>query len=469
MFPYSSDDGFSVIDFREINRDLGTWGDIENLRSAYSLMFDAVVNHVSRQSSYFRGFVSGEKAYRDFFIAADPLADYSTVIRPRALPLLTAVDTHEGTKHIWTTFSDDQMDLNYKNPKVLLEILDVLLLYAFRGSRFIRFDAIGFVWKEAGSSCMHLPQAHEMVKLMRAVLQSCSPGCSIVTETNVPHRDNISYFGNGHDEAAMVYQFPLPPLVLFSFLSGNAGHLSDWAASLEQTTADTAYFNVLASHDGIGLRPVEDILSGEERNLMVRETLARGGEIGYRTLPDGSQTPYELNINYLDAVAGDEKDDTARTQKFMASQCILLSMMGLPAVYYHSLFGSRGDRDGYVKSGIKRRINREKLDADKLLAELRETGSLRYMVASRYKELIRLRRELPAFHPNSPQAVLRPAPEIFALFRGEGEGRVLVLVNVSGRRIKTEAGFSGQDVISGEVCGPSVEMKPWQYRWIKMS
>ncbi|MDR0450629.1 MAG: sugar phosphorylase [Treponema sp.] len=468
MFPYSSDDGFSVIDYREIDPALGSWEDIGKLGAAYGLVFDAVINHVSRKSRYFAAFVSGDPACKDFFITADPKADYSLVTRPRALPLLTPVETAEGTKHLWTTFSEDQIDLNYKNPRVLLEMLDILLLYACRGARFIRFDAIGFAWKELGTSCMHLPQVHQMVKLMRAVLQSCAPGCSIITETNVPHKDNVSYFGKGDDEAAMVYQFPLPPLTLFSFLTGDASRLSDWAAGLEPSVPGTAYFNFLASHDGIGLRPVEGLLSGEERDLLVKECLARGGEIGYRTLPDGSRDPYELNINYLDAIAADVEDDEARARKFMASQCVLLSMMGLPAVYYHSLVGSRGDREGYIQSGIKRRINREKLDFPRLRSELGDPASLRGLVASRYKALIRLRRELSAFHPNSPQQVLRLGAEVFALLRGRESERVLALVNVSGRALSIDTGFSGRDLVSGEDCGPRLEMEGWQYRWIRI-
>jgi sucrose phosphorylase len=467
LFPFSSDDGFSVIDFREIDPALGTWDDIAELGSNYDLMFDAVINHASRQSSYFRGFAAGEAAWRDFFITADPAADYSRVIRPRTLPLLSPVETAEGKKFVWTTFSDDQIDFNYKNPQVLLEMLDILLLYARRGARFIRFDAVGFIWKEPGTSCMHLPQAHALVKLARAVLQTLAPGCSIITETNVPHRDNISYFGSGHDEAALVYQFPLPPLVLFSFLKENAEALTGWAAALEPTSADTAYFNFLASHDGIGLRPVEDILSAADRDFMARETLNRGGELGRRTLADGSEVPYELNINYLDAVAADAPDDTVRAQKFMASQCILLSMMGLPGIYYHSLLGSRGDRRGCLDSGIKRRINREKLAAPKTLAELRRPGTLRNLVSREYRRLIALRRGIPAFHPNSPQRVRPLAPEVFALERGQPGNEVLVLVNVSGKRVVLETDFPGKDLVSGESCGGRLDLGPWQYRWIK--
>jgi sucrose phosphorylase len=467
MFPYSSDDGFSVIDFRQINPEMGTWKDIEKLNAGYDLMFDAVINHVSRESAWFKGFTEGNPAYRDFFITANPDGDYTKVVRPRSLPLLTKVETSEGPQYVWTTFSDDQIDLNYKNPAVLLEILDILLLYAGKGGRFIRFDAIGFAWKEEGTSCMHLPQVHEMVKLMRAVLQSCAPLCSIITETNVPHADNISYFGSGHDEAALVYQFPLPPLVLFSFLKQDASRLSQWAASLEPTGNDTAYFNFLASHDGIGLRPVEDILNDAEKEFMVKETLARGGQIGYRSLSDGSEVPYELNINYLDAIAGDETDTQRQAQKFMASQCILLSMMGLPAIYYHSLFGSHGDPAAYKESGIKRRINREKLDAGVLLNELHQSGTLRNLVVSRYKQLICLRKTLQAFHPNSPQRVLCLEPEVFALLRGERPEQILVLVNVSGRQVTVQPGRAGTDLVSGEACGPAVNLAPWQYRWIR--
>ncbi len=467
--PYSSDDGFSVIDFRQVDPALGNWEDIRRLSSNYDLMLDAVVNHVSRESGYFKGYLAGEERYSGFFIEADPADDNSQVIRPRTSPLLTPFIASNGaTKHLWTTFSADQVDLNYKNPRVLLEILDVLLFYAGQGARFIRFDAIGFAWKERGTSCMNLKQAHSLVKLMRAVLESCAPGCSIITETNVPHRDNISYFGDGYDEAAMVYQFPLPPLVLFSFLSQSAEHLTRWAQTLEPTTAATTYFNFLASHDGIGLRPAEGILSSAELAMMVEQTLKRGGQVSCRTLPDGSEEPYELNINYLDAVAGDMDCDAQKAQKFMASQCILLSMMGMPAIYYHSLLGSSSDTEGYEESGIKRRINRQKLDADTVLFELARKDSLRAMVVEGFRKLIHIRREQAAFSPNSPQRVLRLSPEVFALVRGEPGNRVLVLVNVSSRELELETGMPGVDLVSGEACGRGASMAPWQYRWIKL-
>lgn len=468
MFPYTSDDGFAVTDFREINPDLGDWEEIARLRENYDLMYDAVINHVSRSSSYFQEYAKGNPYYQNFFIECDPEADYSSVIRPRALPLLTEYETEMGRKVLWTTFSEDQLDLNFKSPEVLLEILDVLLLYVAKGARFIRFDAIGFAWKELGTTCMHLPQTHKLIKLMRAVLEECAEGITIITETNVPHKDNISYFGNGHDEAGMVYQFPLPPLTLYSYLSGDATYLLNWAETIEEVSEDVTYFNFLASHDGIGVRPVEDILNNEQRHLMEEETLKRGGKISYRFLPDGSKVPYELNINYLDAIAGDETDQELMVRKFMGSQCILLSVMGMPAIYYHSLVGSRNCYQDYEESGINRRINREKLDADAVAAELHDPSSLRAQVLEAYRSLLAVRKKEQAFAPDSPQKIVRLDKRVVSFFRGEGEDRVLVLVNVSGKKFTIDIGVTGCELLSGRRVEGSVEVGAYNYLWIKV-
>ena len=468
MFPYTSDDGFSVTDFKEINPELGDWEDIGNLGKQYDLMFDAVINHVSKSSRYFKEYAAGNPHYRGFFIEADPDGDYSTVIRPRTQPLLTKFDTSMGTKYLWTTFSEDQLDLNYRDPEVLMEILGVLLLYAAKGARFIRFDAIGFAWKELGTTCRHLPQTHELIKLMRCVLEYCARGCTIITETNVPHKENISYFGSGYDEAGLVYQFPLPPLTLYSYLSGSAEHLSDWAAGLEPTTEATAYFNFLASHDGIGLRPVEDILSEGERRLMVAEVMERGGEVGYRSLADGSMVPYELNINYLDAIAGNETDMGKMVRKFLGSQCILLSVMGMPAIYYHSLLGSRNCYKDFEESGIKRRINREKLDADQLKAELSDPDSLRSRVLAGYRQMLKIRKQEDAFSPNSPQQVLKLDERVFALLRGTKENQILVLINVSDDVVELKTGMAGSG-LSGKQMNQEVTLEPYEYLWMKIN
>jgi sucrose phosphorylase len=469
MFPYTSDDGFSISDFREVNPELGSWKDIDKLNEEYELMFDAVINHASISSTYFREFLNETDRYKNFFIEADPKKDYSKVTRPRALPLLTEFEAKSGSKYIWTTFSEDQVDFNYKEPEVLLEVLDTLLFYASKGARFLRLDAIGFAWKEDMSTCMHLPQTHELIKLMREVLEACVKGCTIITETNVPHKDNISYFGNGYDEAGLVYQFPLPPLTLHSFISGNAHELSKWAASLEETTAATTYFNFLASHDGIGMRPVEDILSEDQRNLMVKAVIDRGGQIGYRSTSDGLQVPYELNINYLDAVAGDESEIDSIVQKFMSAQCVLISVVGMPGIYYHSLLGSRNCYKDYEESGIKRRINREKLDLDQLYKELDNPNSLRRKVLDRYREMIRLRKNYKAFSPNSPQKVLSIDERIFSFLRGIKDQKILVLINVSKEKVTLNTDYIGLELFTNKKISGKICIQPYEYLWILLN
>ncbi|GIQ61615.1 sucrose phosphorylase [Paenibacillus cisolokensis] len=359
FYPYTSDDGFSVVDYYQINPELGTWEDIQSFSANFELMFDAVINHISSKSPWFQRYLQGDAAYRNYFIEADPNADYSSVTRPRALPLLTEFDTAYGKKHLWTTFSDDQIDLNYANEQVFLEIAKLLLFYTRKGARLLRFDAIGYIWKRLGESCIHLPEAHKIVQLFRDILDVASPGTIVITETNVPHKDNISYFGNGHNEAHMVYQFPLPPLTLHTMATGNVRKLASWASSLEPISKETAFFNFLASHDGIGVVPAKGILSDEEINYLVELVQRRGGFVSYKHNGDGTQSPYELNINYFDALSDADDDEDRKVSRFLAAQTILLSLAGVPGIYVHSLLGSRSDLKGVEATGRYRSINRE--------------------------------------------------------------------------------------------------------------
>ncbi len=309
FFPYSSDDGFSVIDFRQVDPKLGNWHNIQNLANSFSLMVDLVINHVSSQSDWFQKFLKGDKKYEDFFITVPPDTDLSKVVRPRALPLLTEVQTYAGKKYVWTTFSPDQIDLNYKNPEVLIEVIDVLLGYIANGAEIIRLDAIAYLWKEVGTSCIHLPQTHAVVKLLRAILDEIAPRVILISETNVPHQENVSYFGSHFegdkqrgDEAQLVYQFPLAPLVLHTFYSGDVTALREWASAISTPYPQSYFFNFIASHDGIGIRPAEGLLSRDQIQNLVNSTLQHGGQVSYRTNPDGAKSVYELNITLYDAL-----------------------------------------------------------------------------------------------------------------------------------------------------------------------
>jgi sucrose phosphorylase len=499
FWPYSSDDGFSIIDYRRVNPDMGDWSDIERIGAEYSLMADLVLNHCSAKSRWFEGFLAGEAPYTDYFITVDPGTDLSMVARPRAHPLLTPFETAEGTKHVWTTFSADQVDLNFAEPRVLEEMLDVLLLYIEHGARIIRLDAIAYLWKEIGHRSIHHPKTHLVVQLFRAVVEDIAPWVVIITETNVPHEENLSYFGDGHNEAHMVYNFSLPPLVLDAFLREDTGHLTAWASSLRRPSSEVTFFNFLASHDGIGLLPARGILTPEEIDEMIAMVKDRGGRISYKATPDG-EIPYEMNVNYLSAVTDPNLPAEQRARAFLASQAVMLAMAGVPGVYVHSLLGSTNWEEGLEQTGINRSINREKLDYPTVIDELTTTGTLRATVFEGYRRMLQVRAAEPAFHPAAAQTVLEAGPQVFALLRGAPQPGsagadagdadaplVLCLQNVSARdaecTFRSDAVGSPREntfreLITDDVFFPhwekgrqgefSVDLEPFEVMWLKL-
>lgn len=469
MFPYTSDDGFSVVDYMKINPNLGTWDDIKTLSSKYDLMFDAVVNHISKSSEWFEEYKKGNKEYHNFFKEVDLTKDYSQLIRPRALPFYYPYMTKEGSKNIWATFSEDQVDLNYENPLVLIKVLEVLVEYAKRGAKYIRLEAIGFIWKLDQSPSMHLKETHALVQIMREVVDLCVEGTILITETNVPHIDNISYLGREEKEAHMVYQFPLPPLTWYSFVSHDASKLMKWASSLDKTPlkVGTTYFNFLASHDGVGMRPTEGILTDQDRALLVERTKKNNGYIGYKNNSDGTKSPYEMNINYFDALYDAEEPLELNVKKFLAAHVILLSMIGIPAIYIHSLIGSRNDNEGVIESGIKRRINRKKVDYKELQQEL-ESDYIRKTVFKSLCELLQIRKKHKAFSPDSIQQSMRLDDRVFSVVRynEKTNEKILVLVNVSNEFIVMNTLRNGLNIITNEKVNDIVELNGYEFAWV---
>ncbi|MBN1264218.1 MAG: hypothetical protein JXA25_01905 [Anaerolineales bacterium] len=489
FFPYSSDDGFSVMDFYSVDPTLGSWEDISHLKdTGCRLMFDTVINHVSTGSDWFLGFLNGDERYLDYFITVDPDADLSMVTRPRSLPLLTRFETAGGPKYVWTTFSADQIDLNFSNPDTLLAILDVILFYIRQGADIIRLDAIPYLWKEIGTTCIHLPQAHAFVQLLRAVLDELKPDVLVIAEANVPHDENISYLGDGTDEAHMVYQFSLPPLTAHALISGSSEYLSSWASNLNTPSPGTSFLNFTASHDGVGVRPAAGILPEKEVARLIKQTLAHGGKISSKTNQDGSKSPYELNINYYDLLNDPASTEPQELQvnRFLASQAIMLMVKGIPGLYFHSLVGSRNDYEGVAKTGHARSINREKLQLIPFLEELQDPGSLRNAVFSRYKSLLEVRTRESSFHPSGGQEVLDAGPAVFAVLRTSPDGseQILAMQNVASAEQevhirlpetvnqKQQSGW--HDLLSFEQYHleagvVSLKLSPYQTVWLKLS
>jgi glucosylglycerate phosphorylase len=486
FFPYSSDDGFSVIDYYKVNPCLGKWKHIKELNENVTLMFDLVLNHISAKSKWFCEYLKSNKKYKDYFIAVESDTDISKVVRPRALPLLTEfdveyedIDLKKEKKYIWTTFSADQVDLNFSNPKVLIEMINVFLFFVSKGARIIRLDAIAYLWKKAGTECIHLPETHEVVKIFRDIVVLLKADVIILTETNVPHEQNLSYFGNGQDEAHMIYQFSLPPLLSHAILRQDSSYLCKWVKTIKDISNKSTYFNFTASHDGIGVLPAKTIISDKEINFLAETVKQKGGYVSYKD-DNGKKVPYELNINYLDFINNLEDSNEIKAKRFMVSQAVMLSLKGMPGIYIHSLLGSRNYEQGVKETGKPRSINREKLEYNKVVSDLKQTDSLRCLVFSKYYNLLKIRKKYKAFNPSAGQKIIDTKKEIFCMLRTSVDKKqnILVCINISDKQISQEVDLNeiieikkAKDVVLNNkiefICNKiTLSLNPFQISWI---
>jgi len=445
FFPYSSDRGFSITDFWTVNPKLGSWEDIERMTEKYRMMFDGVFNHISAESRAFKEMLNGNPTFKDIaivFHSPDELTPEQRrmLVRPRTSDILTKYYSIDGPIWVWTTFSPDQIDLNFKNPFVLAWVVHTLLLYVRKGANLVRLDAVTYLWSEPGTSSANLEQTHEIIKLLRDVLDIGAPNVALVTETNVPHEENISYFGNGYDEAQMVYNFTLPPLVLHTFYSEDATKLSEWAAALDYPSHQTTFFNILDTHDGVGLMGVNGILSREEIDAMIERAKTHGAFVSYKALGDGGQEPYEINTTWYGAMnaEGDGEPLEIKAKRFVASRSIALALRGVPGIYFHGLIGTGNDPSVVEKSGVKRDINRVPIVERELLAQAENPDSKLMQIVTRLLRLLKIRTRTYAFHPNVPQEILNVSPRVFALVRipENNEKPILAVTNISNRRIE---------------------------------
>jgi len=477
--PYSSDDGFSVIDYYSINEKLGDWKDVQRLSEDYKVMADLVINHCSVESEWFQQFLKGEEPGKDYFITADPNVDWINVVRPRATPLLTRVETVDGEKHVWCTFSPDQVDLNFACPEVLIECLRIIRYYLDQGVNWFRLDAVGFLWKEEGTSCMHLPQTHEIIRVIRLFIEHASPDAVVVTETNVPNHENISYFGNGN-EAHLIYNFSLPPLLLNTLLTGSSMHLRKWLTTMPPAQYGRAFLNFIASHDGIGLRPTEGILSDDERDSLMDTMKKYGGEISMRRMPDGKEKPYEINISLFDALQGTitGKPDDLQIQRFICAHTIVLALEGIPAIYIHSFLATENDHELRKETGRVRSINRHKWDEDEIVKKLSDAKSSHAQVLNGLRERIQVRQKQPAFHPNATQYTLQLDDGLFGVWRqnGKRDQSIFALNNISSvakeinlQELNLIDSEDWMDLLTNQViedCRGVVVLQPYQSMWI---
>ncbi|HER24040.1 MAG TPA: sugar phosphorylase, partial [Candidatus Atribacteria bacterium] len=458
---------------------LGDWKDIEDIQQKIDLMLDLIANHISSKSLWFKEYLKGNPKYENYFLSMDKDTDISSVTRARAHPLLTRFKRKGEEIYLWTTFSSDQIDLNYNNEKVLREIIDVILFYASKKVKIIRLDAIGHAWKKLGTSCINLKEIHYIIQLIRSILDEIFPDVLLITETNVPHQENISYFGDGYNEAQLIYQFPLPLLVIHTFFTGDASRLFEWASQIKNLSDRTTFFNVLATHDGLGVVPVTNILSDQEITNIANDVREKGGYISYKKVKDGTEKPYEMNITYYSALSDPKNSSELNVKKFIASQAIILSLIGIPGIYIHSLFGSKNYLEGVMKTGQKRTINRKKIPYDKLKEDLTNLNSRENKIFTEFMRLINKRKSEKAFHPNGKQEVFFLKRELFSLIRTspDGKERIIAVHNITGNiqglcLARNQFHLNEKeyyDIVSEKIINiEKILLEPYQMMWIKV-
>lgn len=424
FYPYSSDDGFSVMDYYKVNPDYGSWDDVSVIGQNFDLMFDLVLNHVSSRGEWFRRFLAGDEKFKDFFIHSDGPVDPTGVFRPRTSELTTPFETTWGERYVWTTFSSDQVDLNFKNPEVLLETIRVFLYHIEHGARAVRLDAVAYVWKELGTSCFDLPEAHTIVRVFRAVIDRVAPQVWLVTETVLPHKQNISYFGDGKNEAHLAYNFPLETLLLYTVIAEDTKPITNWISTIDDAFGEeTTLLNLSVSHDGIHAVPAKGILDDMEMSRVARQVDDRGGKVLHRTTEDGKQDVYEFNITYPSAFDS--------LEAFLASQLLCLALRGVPLIYFNTFFGMKNWTDGVEQLGYGRAINRKKYTKKELSAILDDGESPEYSIVSRYALILKKRSKESLFSPQAKQRAYLVLDGLFVLERFDNVRKLLVVVNVT--------------------------------------
>ena len=467
------------MDYLAVNESHGGWPEIEAIARDYKLMSDLVINHMSARSRWFENYKKRIDPGKDYFFEGNPKDDLSQVVRPRTSPLLNPVQTDDGERYVWCTFSEDQVDLNFANPQVLLEFAGIIRQYLERGVMIFRMDAVAFLWKEPGTPCIHLQQTHELIKILRLLIEHHTPDAVVITETNVPNRENLTYFGNAN-EAHAIYNFSLPPLLINTLVTGNCRHLKTWLMSMPPAQLGTTYLNFIASHDGVGLRPTDGLLTEDEKQRLINTMESFGGKVSYRRTADGRDQPYEMNIALWDALKGTAEGGADHWQlaRFLCAHTIMLALEGIPAFYIHSLLATENDQARVEHTGRLRSINRSQWQLSQLEETLADPLTHHSKAFRELKRLIAIRRAQSAFHPNATQFTLHLGLQLFGFWRQSmrREQSVFCIHNISSEVQQvalSDINLIGTDrwvdLISGmevdDLAG-SITLKPYQSVWL---
>jgi sucrose phosphorylase len=438
FYPWTSDDGFSPIDYKEVDENYGTWENVKNIK--FKKMFDCVFNHVSSENPFFKKALSGDEAAQKMFHIFDE-AEYKDntfqenikkVVRPRTLPLFSEYKINNETKYVWTTFSADQVDTNLSNKDMMMYLLESFFLYIDNGATFFRVDAVPFMWKELGTNCSHLKKTHTFVQLLRAIMDELHSNLYLVTESNVPHHENISYWGNGNNEAHIIYNFSLAPLILHGLTFETNKHINKWGREVFDIHPETTFLNFTSTHDGIGMRGLEGIVPESDVEKLCEIAVANGGKIGKKRSRDGSEKPYELNITWASFLKDKSLTSDVLARKIINSHAIVMFFPGIGAHYAHNFFGSENWQEGFKESGIARRLNRKKLSYPL------EMNSFSEKIKNGLLELIQIKNSNELFSPEVAIRMHDVHGKCLCFERFLDEKSVRVYFNLSAKEIEID-------------------------------
>ena len=418
FYPSSSDSGFAVKDHYKIERRIGSWSDIKKISKSSHVMADIVINHSSARGLWFKNFLKKKRPGKDYFLTVNSKFNTSKVVRPRDHKLLKKIDIFGKSDFLWRTFSADQIDLDFKNPSVLLRFIKIMVHLVSNGVTIFRLDAIAYLWKKNGTNCINLKQTHEIVKLLRLISNLLNVETIIITETNLPEKENLSYFGK-NDEANWIYNFSLPPLLIHAFLFENSSYLNKWSKKLPNAKFQNSYLNFIASHDGIGMRPTEGILNERSLNNFLKRLKKNGSKFSYRKVQNKSKKVYEANITVFDALKKSDADPDGKffLERYIAAHAIMISFEGIPAVYFNSLFGKANDEAKYVITGNNRDVNRYKWSYENITKKLKDKNSKQSIFYQNLVKLLEIKRKQKAFHPNAKRLNINLGSKIFCYER----------------------------------------------------
>jgi sucrose phosphorylase len=418
FYPSSSDSGFAVKDHYKIEKRIGNWSDIKKISKSSHVMADIVINHSSARGLWFKNFLKKKRPGKDYFLTVNSKFNTSKVVRPRDHKLLKKIDIFRKSDYLWRTFSADQIDLDFKNPSVLLRFIKIMVHLVSNGVTIFRLDAIAYLWKKNGTNCINLKQTHEVVKLLRLISNLLNVETIIITETNLPEKQNLSYFGK-NDEANWIYNFSLPPLLIHAFLFENSSYLNKWSKNLPNTKFQNSYLNFIASHDGIGMRPTEGILNERSLNNFLKRLKKNGSKFSYRKVQNKSKKVYEANITVFDALKKSDTDPNGKffLERYIAAHAIMISFEGVPAIYFNSLFGKSNDEAKYVITGNNRDINRYKWNYENIIKKLNDKNSKQSIFYQNLGKLLEIKRKQKAFHPYAQRLNINLGSKLFCFKR----------------------------------------------------